>query len=204
MAKRVDIGVLQRLSELNGPAGFEGPVRDYISGLVEELGGKVEVDKLGNVHCHVEGKGPKVMLIAHMDEIGLITADVDEQGFIYFSNLGGWDVRLLPGLEVTVMAPGRDLPGTIGMKPPHITTIAEREKVVDMSELFVDTGLDAGHEDLAGKVAEQRNWYDGGGTGDGFGHGTHVAGLPHRRLNSADPIGAREASAARQRVAASF
>ena len=143
MAKRVDIGVLQRLSELNGPAGFEGPVRDYISGLVEELGGKVEVDKLGNVHCHVEGKGPKVMLIAHMDEIGLITADVDEQGFIYFSNLGGWDVRLLPGLEVTVMAPGRDLPGTIGMKPPHITTIAEREKVVDMSELFVDTGLDA-------------------------------------------------------------
>ena len=41
----------------------------------------------------------------------------------------------------------------------------------------VDTGLDAGHEDLAGKVAEQRNWYDGGGTGDGFGHGTHVAGI---------------------------
>jgi endoglucanase len=143
MARKVDIGVLQRLSELNGPAGFEGPVRDYILDMARDLGAKPEVDKMGNVHVNVRGKGPKVMLIAHMDEIGLITSDIDEQGFIYFSNLGGWDIRLLPGLEVTVMARGRDLPGTIGMKPPHITSLAEREKVVDMSELFVDTGLDA-------------------------------------------------------------
>jgi endoglucanase len=143
MAKKVDVGVLQRLSELNGPAGFEGPVREYITDMAKELGAKPEVDKLGNVHAHVKGKGPKVMLIAHMDEIGLMTADIDDKGFIYFTNLGGWDVRLLPGLEVTVMAPGRDLPGTIGMKPPHITTAAEREKVVEMSDLFVDTGLDS-------------------------------------------------------------
>jgi endoglucanase len=143
MARKVDVGVLQRLSETNGPAGFEGPVRDYIVDMAKELGAKPMVDKLGNVHAHVKGKGPKVMLIAHMDEIGLITADIDEKGFIYFTNLGGWDPRLLPGLEVTVMASGRDLPGTIGMKPPHITSAAEREKVLDMSELFVDTGLDA-------------------------------------------------------------
>jgi len=143
MAKKVDVGVLQRLSEMNGPAGFEGPVREYITDMAKELGAEVEVDKMGNVHGHVKGKGPKLMLIAHMDEIGLMTADVDEQGFIYFTNLGGWDVRLLPGLEVTVMAPGRDLPGTIGMKPPHITSIAERERVAEMSDLFVDTGLGA-------------------------------------------------------------
>jgi len=143
MSRKVDVGVLQRLSELNGPAGFEGPVREYIMETVRELGGSPEVDKLGNIIVHVGGKGPKVMMVAHMDEIGLIASDIDEQGFIFFTNLGGWDVRLLPGLEVTVMAPGRDLPGTIGMKPPHITTEAERKQVPEMTELFVDTGLDA-------------------------------------------------------------
>jgi putative aminopeptidase FrvX len=143
MARKVDVGVLQRLSEMNGPAGFEGPVREYIADMARELGAEVEVDKMGNVHGHVRGRGPKLMLIAHMDEIGLMTADIDEQGFIFFTNLGGWDARLLPGLEVTVMAPGRDLPGTIGMKPPHITSVAERERVADMADLFVDTGLDA-------------------------------------------------------------
>jgi len=143
MARRMDVGVLQRLSELNGPAGFEGAVREFIMEKARELGGSPEVDKLGNVMVHVGGKGPKVMMVAHMDEIGLIASDIDEQGFIYFTNLGGWDARLLPGLEVTVMAPGRDLPGTIGMKPPHITTEAERKQVPEMTDLFVDTGLDA-------------------------------------------------------------
>ncbi len=142
MARKVDVGVLQRLSEMNGPAGFEGPVREYIAAMARELGADVEVDKLGNVHGHVKGKGPKIMLIAHMDEIGLMVADIDEKGFIYFTNLGGWDVRLLPGLEVTVMADRRELPGTIGMKPPHITTEAERKQVPEMTDLFVDTGLD--------------------------------------------------------------
>ncbi|NIP34504.1 MAG: M42 family peptidase, partial [Thermoplasmata archaeon] len=91
MARKVDVGVLQRLSEMNGPAGFEGPVREYIAAMARELGADVEVDKLGNVHGHVKGKGPKIMLIAHMDEIGLMVADIDEKGFIYFTNLGGWD-----------------------------------------------------------------------------------------------------------------
>jgi endoglucanase len=150
MARKVDVGVLQRLSEMNGPAGFEGPVREYVADMAKGLGAEVEIDKMGNVHGHVPGKGPKIMLIAHMDEIGLLTADIDDQGFIYFTNLGGWDPRLLPGLEVTVMAPNRDLPGTIGMKPPHITSAAEREKVADMSELFVDTGLDAASLKRAG------------------------------------------------------
>lgn len=150
MAKKVDVGVLQRLSEMNGPAGFEGPVREYISNLARDLGARVEVDKLGNVLGHVKGKGPRVMMSAHMDEIGLMVSDIDDNGFIYFTNLGGWDVRLLPGLEVTVMAPGRDLPGTVGMKPPHITTEAERKQVPEMTDLFVDTGLDAAGLSRAG------------------------------------------------------
>ena len=53
MARKVDVGVLQRLSEMNGPAGFEGPVREYIADMAKGLGAKVEIDKMGNVHGHV-------------------------------------------------------------------------------------------------------------------------------------------------------
>jgi putative aminopeptidase FrvX len=143
MGRKVDVGVLQRLSELDGPSGFEGEVRDYIADMARKLGAEVEVDKLGNVMGHVPGHGPSVMLISHMDEIGFIVSEVDESGFVYFANLGGWDVRLLPGLEVRVLADRRTLPGTIGMKPPHITSEEERKRVPDMADLFIDTGLDS-------------------------------------------------------------
>ncbi len=150
MARKVDVGVLQRLSELDGPSGFEGAVRDYVVEMARGFGADVDVDKLGNVIAHVPGKGPKVMLIAHMDEIGFIVSEVDETGFVYFSNLGGWDVRLLPGLEVKVLAPGRSLPGTIGMKPPHITSEEERKRVTEMADLFIDTGLERAALERAG------------------------------------------------------
>jgi endoglucanase len=143
MARKVDVGVLQRLSELDGPSGFEGDVRDYIANMARELGAEVEIDKMGNVIGHVPGEGPSVMLISHMDEIGFIVSEVDDSGFLYFSNLGGWDVRLMPGLEVRVLADKRTLPGTIGMKPPHITSEEERKRVPEMSDLFIDTGLDS-------------------------------------------------------------
>ena len=150
MMRRVDIGVLQKLTELDGPSGFEGRVAEYIAGLVEELGAEAEIDKIGNVIVHVPGHAPHVMLIAHMDEIGLITSDVDDEGFLFFSTLGGWDTRLMPGMEVRVMAPHRSLPGTIGMKPPHITSEEERKRVADIGELFVDTGLGKAALDRAG------------------------------------------------------
>ena len=143
MARRVDVGVLQKLSELDGPSGFEGRVAEYISGLAAEFGAEAETDKIGNVIVHVPGHEPHVMLIAHMDEIGLLVSEVDDGGFLYFTTLGGWDPRLMPGMEVRVMAPSRSLPGTIGMKPPHITSEEERRRVADMGDLFIDTGLDS-------------------------------------------------------------
>ncbi len=142
MAERLDIGVLQRLSELDGPSGFEGRVREYILEMARRATDQVVVDRLGSVIATKPGPPPRVLLIAHMDEIGLIVSDIDDEGFLFFTNLGGWDTRLLPGLEVRVLAPKRTLPGVIGQKPPHITSEEERKRVLDMSDLFVDTGLD--------------------------------------------------------------
>ena len=143
MARLVDVGVLQKLSELDGPSGFEERVAEYISDLAAKLGAEAETDKIGNVIVHVPGHAPHVMLIAHMDEIGLLVSEIDDGGFLYFTTLGGWDPRLMPGMEVRVMAPKRPLPGTIGMKPPHITSEEERRRVADMGDLFIDTGLDS-------------------------------------------------------------
>ncbi len=143
MAVKVDVGVLQRLSELDGPSGFEGHVREYVKAMAARPGVKVSVDRLGNVIAEVDGPGPRVMLIAHMDEIGFMVSEVDDDGFVYFTTLGGWDPRLLPGLSVRVLGSKRTLVGTVGMKPPHITTEEERRKVPEPSDLFVDTGLDA-------------------------------------------------------------
>jgi endoglucanase len=150
MATKVDVGVLQRLSELDGPSGFEGEVREYVRGMAERAGADVEVDRIGNVIASVKGPGPHVMLIAHMDEIGLMVSDIDHDGFLMFTTLGGWDPRLLPGLTVRVLGSRRKLYGTVGMKPPHITTEEERRKVLEPGDLFVDTGLDPGALTKAG------------------------------------------------------
>lgn len=150
MARSIDVGVLQRLSELDGPSGFEGPVRDHITYLAGGMADEVEMDRIGNVIARVPGPSPSVMLIAHMDEIGFMVSEVDDDGFIYFTTLGGWDPRLMPGLEVRVMGSKRSLPGTVGMKPPHITSLEERSKVPEVGDLFIDTGLSRSSIERAG------------------------------------------------------
>lgn len=142
MAARIDVGVLQHLSELDGPSGFEDEVREYVKGMATRAGADVMVDRLGNVIARVKGSPPHVMLVAHMDEIGLMVSEVDDDGFLFFTTIGGWDPRLLPGLSMRVLGSHRKLYGTIGMKPPHITSEEERHKVLEPSELFIDTGLD--------------------------------------------------------------
>ena len=114
MAAKIDVGVLQRLSELDGPSGFEDEVREYVKGMAAQAGADVSVDRLGNVIASVRGPPPHVMLVAHMDEIGLMVSEVDDDGFLFFTTIGGWDPRLLPGLSVRVLGSRRKLYGTIG------------------------------------------------------------------------------------------
>jgi endoglucanase len=79
------------------------------------------------------------MLAAHMDEIGLLVKQIDE-GLLRITNVGGIDLRVLPGLEVVVHG-RRDLPGVVGMRPPHVLPADERDKPVPPDKLFVDVGL---------------------------------------------------------------
>ncbi len=139
------ISFLQSLSEANGVSGYENAVRALIREEFQSLADEVRSDAMGNIIAlkrgEPQGNGPRrrLLLAAHMDEIGLIVTQVDK-GFLRFTQVGGYDPRTLPGLEVTVHGK-RALPGVIGTRPPHVLPAAERNKPTPMDKLFIDVGL---------------------------------------------------------------
>ncbi|MDI3269752.1 MAG: M42 family metallopeptidase [Bacillota bacterium] len=133
---------MQVLSEATGPSGHEGEVASLIVEALRPLADEVSLDRLGNVVAlkRGEGGGPSVMWAAHMDEIGLMVADITEEGFLRVHPVGGIDRRTLLAQEVWVH--GRKLlPGIVGTKPPHLLTPEEQQKIPPFPELFVDVGL---------------------------------------------------------------
>lgn len=134
---------LQEITQKDGVSGYEDVLGDFLDGVFESLVDEIRKDNLGNHFFYKKGSGedvPRVMLCAHMDEIGLIITRIDEGGFLRFSSLGGFDPRTLPGQEVTLW--GREpRPGLIGYKPAHLLNESEKGKAVKMEDLFIDTGL---------------------------------------------------------------
>jgi putative aminopeptidase FrvX len=134
--------LLKRLSETPGVPGREeairARVREVLTGHVDDI----KVDRLGNVIAHKNGKGPKVVIAAHMDEIGFLVSHVDEEtGFLRIDPVGGFDPRTLIAQRVAVHANGGPKYGLIGTKPVHILTEEERKKVPELKDLVVDIGL---------------------------------------------------------------
>lgn len=141
-------GLLKRLSEAFGPPGFEDEVREIV---VEEMGPYVDelfVDRWGNVFGIKRGETEyRVMLAAHMDEIGLIVDHVDKNGFLRVKPMGGWNEVTLVGQRVVVMARGgKRLKGVIGSRPPHVTPPGKEREAPEMKDLFVDIGASSAEE----------------------------------------------------------
>ena len=82
--------LLRALSNLAGPPGFEDDVRDHLAKAVKPFADKVRTDRMGNLIASFEGKGPRLMVAAHMDEVGFITTHLHDGGFLNFTMLGGW------------------------------------------------------------------------------------------------------------------
>lgn len=137
--------LLKKLSELRGISGSEYRISDSVLEMFKPFADEVYKDKLGNVIAVKKcGKAdaPKVMIEAHMDEIGLMVRDINDAGFVGFVNIGGVDSRILPGSEVVIHGK-RDIKGVIGAKPPHLQTAEEAKKAIAMTDMVIDTGLSA-------------------------------------------------------------
>ncbi|MCI9263099.1 MAG: M42 family metallopeptidase [Oscillospiraceae bacterium] len=132
---------VKALCALSGPSSYEGPVRDYLKARAEAAGAVCQVDRLGNLICEKKGaiSAPhKLMLAAHMDEVGLIVKRITDEGYIKFACLGGIDRRVLIGKPVFL---GKNrIPGVIGLKAIHLTTPEERKKVPQLDDLYIDIG----------------------------------------------------------------
>jgi len=136
--------ILEKLSNACGVVGREEEVRNLMVKLLKPHVDEVIVDKLENVIGIKKGNknAPKVMLAAHMDEIGLMVKTTSKEGFLRFTKMGGIDDRILLAQKVKVYTEKGPLHGIIGSKPPHIQKEEERKKIVTYDELFIDIGAE--------------------------------------------------------------
>ncbi|MDH7564539.1 MAG: M42 family metallopeptidase [Candidatus Bathyarchaeota archaeon] len=135
---------LEKLSNVCGVAGREQQVGALMKKLLKPYVDEVKEDKLGNIVGIKKGKqnAPRVMLAAHMDEIGLLVKTISKEGFLQFTKIGGIDDRVLMAQKVVVYTEKGPLHGIIGSKPPHIQKEDERKRAMAWDELFIDIGAE--------------------------------------------------------------
>ncbi|MEN6438880.1 MAG: M42 family metallopeptidase [Syntrophobacter sp.] len=131
--------LLRELSEVHGVPGHEQEVRSLVRRELEGFG-EIERDRVGSIVCRCGDVGPRLMLAAHLDEIGFMVTHITEEGFLKFLPLGGWWDQVLLGQRVLIKSHKGDLPGVIGAKPPHVLSEEERKKIVDLKSMYIDVG----------------------------------------------------------------
>ncbi|HEX2926846.1 MAG TPA: M42 family metallopeptidase [Ruminiclostridium sp.] len=134
--------LIKELTDLNGVSGNEKEVREYIIDKISGLCDSIKVDSIGNVIALKKGSNSrfKVMLSAHMDEVGFMVSGYTDKGFLKFKPVGGIDSRILPGKRVVV---GKNrMSGVIGAKPLHQQTNDERAKILKIKDLYIDIGAE--------------------------------------------------------------
>ncbi len=141
----MNLDLLTRLAEAHGPSGREGAVAAIVRPELDALCERVEVDPLGSVLGYRPASNPdarRLMIAAHMDEIGLMVTAVEESGFIRVIPLGGWDARTLVSQRVLVH--GREpVSGIVGTPPVHVLTAEARNRAPKLEDLVIDVGLPA-------------------------------------------------------------
>ena len=145
MPDRVEF--LERLLDAPGPSGFEtGPARIWRRE-AEGFAADVRADVTGNSIASLNPAGvPRVMMAGHIDEIGLQITHIDDQGFLFFDEIGGWDPQVLVGQRVRVLGGTGEVSGVIGKKPIHLIKKEERDRATKSTDLWVDLGASSGEE----------------------------------------------------------
>ena len=139
--------LLRQLLTAPGPSGYETAPAAIWRAAAGEFA-QVSGDTLGSSVARVPGKadGPLLAVVGHIDEIGLIITHVDDEGKLFFTNVGGWDAQVLVGQRVEVITRDGRVPGVVGRKPIHLLKDEDRKKVVELKELHIDVGVSGGDE----------------------------------------------------------
>jgi len=138
----INTSLLKKICETAGAPGFEDRVRKLVIQEVSPFVDSIDIDNMGNVIALKKGKNRKksVMIGAHMDEIGFIVTHIDNNGFLKFHPLGGFDPKTLTSQRVIVHGK-KDVIGVMGSKPIHVMSPEEKNKVPKISDYYIDLGL---------------------------------------------------------------
>ncbi len=133
------LAFFKRLVQTAGPSSFElAPARLWRQ--EAKSFATVRADVSGNSYATIPGSGPSVMLAGHIDEIGLLVTHIDDQGYLSFDAIGGWDAQVLVGQRVTLLARGGEVAGVIGKKAIHLIEKDDRDRVSKIEDLWIDIG----------------------------------------------------------------
>ncbi len=130
--------LLDQLLHAGAPSGYEGPAASVWRQAASFA--SLSSDGLGSSVARIGEQGPLLAAVGHIDEIGLVVTHIDEQGFLYFSPIGGWDPQILVGQRVELRSRERLVPGVVGRKPIHLLDADQRKKVVELKGLHIDIG----------------------------------------------------------------
>jgi putative aminopeptidase FrvX len=131
---------LKRLLSTPGPSGDEAAPARVWREEAATIADSVRTDVRGSTLAVLEGGAPRVLLAGHIDEIGIMVGYVDDEGFLSFSGVGGWDSQVLVGQRVRLLGRHGDVIGVVGKKPIHIMKPDEREKASKIEDLWIDIG----------------------------------------------------------------
>ena len=141
MLNSESVAFLKRLLDAPGPSGFETLAGRVWRAEAEQFAHRVTIDVAGNCMAEVNPEGsPTILLDGHIDEIGVIVQYIDDDGFVYISPIGGWDVHVLIGQRIRFLAATGDVIGVVGRKPIHLSKESDKEAQLKFSDLWVDIG----------------------------------------------------------------
>lgn len=138
--------LLKKLTEASGVSGNEKEIRNIILNEIKGYVDSVEVDKLGNIIAYKKGitNSKKLMITAHMDEVGLMVTHIDDAGLLKFTTVGGIDKRIL--VSKPVLVGKKKISGVIGAKPIHLQKKEEWQKALNIDQLYIDIGVNTNEE----------------------------------------------------------
>jgi Cellulase M and related proteins len=144
--------LLKKIIDAAGISGYEKEIAHIMCAELKKSCDKVQVDNFGNVIAKKGSGKKKIMLAAHMDEIGLMVKHITKEGYVHFIKVGGIDDRVLPAQRVVIKAKKGDCIGVIGTKPPHLQKEEDKKQPMKYEDMFIDIG--ASNRDDAKKRIE--------------------------------------------------